>query len=304
MVCRIAIGLEQHLVVDLLVIKCDRLTKRIVYDGSGILLHLETHHTGLILLGSNVCGCQVTAVSVITQHLFLLTLLLPHGLQTFWGTPTAIGGTGSDQLLGIALIEGETLRLPVRSVRTAHIRAFVPLQPDPAQRAQDCFFIASVRARLIRIFNTDEKLPAVGAGKDIIKQPNIGGPYMGYARWTRGNTYTYVYLGHNGIPIAAAAIALRLCAHQAAGSTGCMHIHPAPERASDGSIFLALHNWPARSGRLWTASGLPPLKPLTPCELLVAVSTWTHMSFRINWTVTELANWTPPSHCLSARLTQ
>jgi hypothetical protein len=80
MVCRIAIGLEQHLVVDLLVIKGDRLTKRIVYDGSGTLLHFETHHTGLILLGGNVCGCQVTAMSIIAQHLFLLALLLTYSL--------------------------------------------------------------------------------------------------------------------------------------------------------------------------------------------------------------------------------
>src|SRR5262245_62323922 len=200
MVCGIAIGLEQYLVVDLLVIKRDRLTECVVYDSRAILLHLETDHTWLILLGDKVCGCQVTAVSIITQHVFLLALLLTHRLQTFWGTPTAIGGTGSDQFLGIALIQGETLRLPVRSVWTAHIRAFVPLQPDPAQRAQDRFFIASVRARLIRVFNTDEKLPAVGAGKDIIKQPNIGGPYMGYARWTRGYTYTYVYVAHDDIP--------------------------------------------------------------------------------------------------------
>src|SRR5712691_9731069 len=304
MVRRIAVGLEQHLVVDLLVIKRDRRTKRIVYDRRAALLHLETHHTGLSLLGGNVCGCQVTAVSVITQHVFLLTLLLTHSLQTFWGTPTAIGGTGREQLLGIALIQGETLRLPVRSVRTAHIRAFVPLQPDPAQRAQDRFFITSMRARLIRVFNTDEKLPTVGSGKDIVKEPNIGSPHMGYARRTRGNTYTYVYLGHDDVHTAAAARAVRIRAHQAAGSTGCMHIHPTPERAFDGSIFLARHNGPARSVRLWIGSALPPLTPLTPCELLVAVSARTHMSFRINWTVTELASWTPPSHCLSARLTQ
>src|SRR5215475_10682645 len=225
MVRRIAVGLEQHLIVDLLVLKRDRLTKRIVDDGRTTLLHLETHHTGLFLLGGNVCGGQVTAVSVIAQHLFLLALLLPHSLQTFWGTPTAIGGTGSDQFLGIALIQGKTLRLSVRSIRTTHIRAFVPLQPDPAQRAQDRFLIASVRARLISVFNTDEKLPAVGAGKDIIKQPNIGGPHMGYARWTRGNTYTYVYLGHDDVHTAATAIVLRVCARRAAGSTGCMHIH-------------------------------------------------------------------------------
>src|SRR5262245_34668045 len=178
MVRGITVGLEQHLVIDLLVIKRDRLTKRIVYDRRAALLHLETHHPGLILLGGNVCGCQVTAVAVITQHLFLLALLLTHSLQTFWGTPTAIGSTGSDELLSIALIQGETLRLPVRSVRTAHIRTFVPLQPDPAQRAQDRFLIASVRARLIRVLNKDEKLPAVGAGTGLVKMTNIRGAYM------------------------------------------------------------------------------------------------------------------------------
>src|SRR5215475_12944145 len=104
MVRGIAVGLEQHLVVDLLVIERDRLTKGIVYDRRATLLHLETHHTGLVLFGGNVCGGQVTAVAVIAQHLFLLALLLTHSLQTLWGTPAAIGGTGSDQLLGIPLI--------------------------------------------------------------------------------------------------------------------------------------------------------------------------------------------------------
>ena len=72
--------------------------------------------------------------------------------------------------------------------------------------------MASVRARLISVFNTDEKLPAVGAGKNIIKQPNISGSYMRYARWTWGNTYTHVYLGHDDVHPAATAIALRVCA--------------------------------------------------------------------------------------------
>src|SRR5262249_1614780 len=130
MVRGIAVRLEQYLIIDLLVIKRDRLTKRIVYDRRTAFLHLETHHTGLILLARNVCDCQVTAVSVVAQHLFLLALLLAHDLQAFRGTPAAIGCTGSDQLLGIALIQGETLRLPVRSIRTTHIRAFVPLEPD------------------------------------------------------------------------------------------------------------------------------------------------------------------------------
>jgi hypothetical protein len=95
---------------------------------------------------------------------------------------------------------------------------------------QDRFFIAPVRARLIRVFNTDEELPAVGTGKDIIKQPNIGSPHMGYTRWTWGNTYTYVYLGHDDIHTAAAMIALRVYAPQTAGSTGYRHIHSTSER--------------------------------------------------------------------------
>src|SRR5882672_11187413 len=184
MVRGIAIGLEQHLIVDLLVVEGDRPTKRVVHDRRTTFLYLETHHRGLPLPGRDRACRAMATQPVIAQHLFILALLLAHGLQTFWGTPTAIGGTGSDQLLGIALIQGKTLRLPVRSVRAAHIRAFVPLQPDPAQRAQDRFFITSMRARLIRVFNTDEKLPTVGSGKDIVKEPNIGGPHVGYARWT------------------------------------------------------------------------------------------------------------------------
>src|SRR5262249_24642851 len=127
---------------------------------------------------------------------------------------------------------------------------------------------------------------------------------MGYARWTRSNTYTYIYLGHDDVHTAATVIVLHVCVHQAACSTGCMHIHPTLEKAFDSSIFLTRYNGPACSVRFWTGSGPLPFTPLTPYELLVAVSAWTHMSFRINGTVTKLANWTSPSRCLSARLTQ
>src|SRR4051812_5923885 len=104
MVCRIAVGLEQHLVVDLLVVEGDRLTKRVVHDGCTTFLDLETYHTGLSLSGSGLCRAQMAAVPIVAQHLFLLALLLAHGFQTLRGAPTAVGCTGSNELLGITLI--------------------------------------------------------------------------------------------------------------------------------------------------------------------------------------------------------
>src|SRR5438552_5779374 len=196
MVRGIAIGLEQHLIVDLLVIEGDWRTKGVVHDGRATFLYLETHHRGLSLPGSGLACRHMAAQAIVAQHLFGPALLLAHGLQPLWGAPTAIGGTGIEQLLGIALIHSKTLRLPVGSIRTTDIGAFIPLQADPAQRAQDRLFRSPVVASLIRVFDTNDKLPPLGAGKDIIKQSNIASAHMGYARWTGGNRDTQVYLGH------------------------------------------------------------------------------------------------------------
>src|SRR6266446_602082 len=73
-------------------------------------------------------------------------------------------------------------------------------------------------ARLIRVFDTHQKLPPVGSGKDIIKQPNIGCSHMGDAGWARSNTHTDICLAHDDFHATAAALACRICSHQAAGS--------------------------------------------------------------------------------------
>src|SRR5262249_37301965 len=135
MVRGIAIRLEQYLVIDLLVIEGDRATKRVVDDSRATLLHLEPHHRGLALPGSSVAWGTMTAQPIIAQHLFIPALLLAHGLQALGSARTAIRGTGIDHLLGIALIQTQTLRLPVGSIWTTDIGAFIPLQANPTQGA-------------------------------------------------------------------------------------------------------------------------------------------------------------------------
>src|SRR5262249_34261605 len=109
MVRGIAIRLEQHLIIDLLVVEGDRATKRVVYDRRATLLHLEPHHRRLALPGSNVAWGKMAAQPIIAQHLFISALLLAHDLQTLGSAPTAIRGTSIDQLLGITLVQIETL---------------------------------------------------------------------------------------------------------------------------------------------------------------------------------------------------
>src|SRR6266436_6376958 len=78
-------------------------------------------------------------------------------------------------------------------------------------------------ARLIRVFDTHQKLPPVGSGKDIIKQPDIGCTHMGDAGWARSNTHTDICLVHDDFHTTAAVLACRICSHQAAGPTGCLY---------------------------------------------------------------------------------
>ena len=64
---------------------------------------------------------------------------------------------------------------------TPYIRTFIPFQPQPAQRIQDGLLRLRCAARLVGIFNTQQELAAVGAGKTQVKQGNIGSAYVGGA---------------------------------------------------------------------------------------------------------------------------
>src|SRR5690606_25105081 len=100
--------------------------------------------------------------------------LFTNGLQLFRGAEAVKGMAYIHQLLSILLVDVLPLTLTVRTMGTTHVRAFIPFQPQPAQRFQDIFFRLTSTPYLIGIFNPQNKLAAMLAREAQIEQSNIG----------------------------------------------------------------------------------------------------------------------------------
>src|SRR5437868_13894872 len=74
------------------------------------------------------------------------------------------------QLLEVTLVDVISLALKIRPKVTPHMRAFVPLQLEPAEPFIDrsCRFLGV--ARLVRVFNTKDKGAAVMSRKEPIEK--------------------------------------------------------------------------------------------------------------------------------------
>ena len=174
----IAVGLEQHLIVDLPVLDGDGVAKRVVHHGAAIHRHLQAHHRRLVAVGLRPRVGKLPAVPVVTQRGLVLPLLLAHRFQAFRRAPAAIRRAAVEQLLHVLAVDGQTLRLPVGAVGAANVRPLVPRQADPAQGAQDVFLVAPFGARLIGVLDANDAAPVVHAGKHDVEQPDIGGAHV------------------------------------------------------------------------------------------------------------------------------
>jgi hypothetical protein len=82
-----------------------------------------------------------------------------------------------------------------------YVRAFVPLQPKPAQGIQDVLFRLLRTANLIRVFNPQDELATVLTGEAQVKQRHEGGANVGITGGRRCDSGTY---GHENILMVSA----------------------------------------------------------------------------------------------------
>jgi hypothetical protein len=75
-------------------------------------------------------------------------------------------------------------------MRPANIRTFVPFQAEPAQGIKNLFLRFGAGAHLIGIFDAQNELTAVLAGKALIEQCNVGSAHMGVTGGGRRDTGT------------------------------------------------------------------------------------------------------------------
>jgi hypothetical protein len=83
------------------------------------------------------------------------------------------------------LVDIATLALPVRAVRAADVRAFVPVDAQPAQGVEDLLFGLAGRTQLVGVFDPQDELTAVLLGKAVVEQCDVSGAYVGVPgrRW-------------------------------------------------------------------------------------------------------------------------
>ncbi len=91
----------------------------------------------------------------------------------------------ADQLIRILPVDLATFALPIRAVRTANVRALVPLDTQPAQGIENLLLGLSGRAQLVGVFDAQDELATVLASEAQVEQCDVGGADMRVAgrRW-------------------------------------------------------------------------------------------------------------------------
>ena len=173
---REAIGLQQHLVIHIVMRKRNVAPKLVAKCSLTLNRNLKPHHCGpaLRFKRRNLRGIQLPVCAVVARRQLGRDLRLPHRLQLFGRLKAAIRMPGVQQLLHILAVDLRPLRLAVRPVWSAGIRPFVPANPEPAQRIEDHLLRGGYKPRAIRVLNAQHKLPAALPGINKIKQANVG----------------------------------------------------------------------------------------------------------------------------------
>jgi len=90
-----------------------------------------------IAKGSPLLIAEVPAMAVVPGGTALAARLLPPGLEFLGRAETLVRPPGGQQVPCRARVDLEALRLSVRAERASHIRPLVPVQVQPAQRAEE-----------------------------------------------------------------------------------------------------------------------------------------------------------------------
>src|SRR5690606_4460578 len=154
--------------------------------------HLHAHYVRLAggdatlrLLGRDVHAMTVVARGFLAGH-----LLGADRIQALGGAEAREGVALGDQLVRVFLVDRAPLALPIRTVRTADIRALVPLDTQPAQRVIDLLLGFAGRTHLIGVLDTQNELTAMLTGKAEVEQGDVGSADVRIAGGRRRNAGT------------------------------------------------------------------------------------------------------------------
>jgi hypothetical protein len=87
------------------------------------------------------------------------------------------------QLKCVPVVDLEPFTLPIWANFSAHVRAFIPGQPKPAQGLDENVLVFRARSSLVRVLNAEQQFAAMDTREEKIEQSDEGGAHM---RGSRG----------------------------------------------------------------------------------------------------------------------
>ena len=183
-----------------------------IADPVGIEFHIAPHHVvdddlfvrrhaqadrrfaslGLILLP--LLFGQIAAFPAVARHLAGFQLSLALRLQLFRSAVAVIRLALRQESVRVFLIDTEAFHLMVRPVRTAHIDAFVPGDPEPLQRGLDIFLGFRRGTFPVGILDPQYELAPHFPGKEPVEQGGPGAADMEWSSRARCKTYSHFFI--------------------------------------------------------------------------------------------------------------
>ncbi len=103
------------------------------------------------------------------MRLLLRYCLLPFAFQLFRRAKAVIGFLFLDKPQGGSPVDVHAVRLPVRPIRAAFVRTFIPIQPQPFQVVQELGFVTGLAAFQVSIFYPEDKNASLAADKQPVE---------------------------------------------------------------------------------------------------------------------------------------
>src|SRR5690606_5161553 len=130
------------------------------------------------------------AVTVVARSFLVGHLFGAHLIEALSAAEAREGMALGNQFIRVLLINFTPFALTIRTVRAAHIRAFIPFDTEPAQRIIDLLFRLPRRAQLVGVLNAQDELTAMLTGETQVEQRDIRGADVRIASRRRRDTGT------------------------------------------------------------------------------------------------------------------
>ena len=170
-----AVGLEQDLVVDIVMGEDDGAAELVAEGGLALDGDFEADYAGAAfgLECGDLRGGEFAVRSVVTRGELGGDLRAAHGVQLFGGLEAAVGVAGCEQEIDVGAVDFGAFRLPVRTKGATDIGTLVPLQAEPAEGVEDHLLGGGDEACAVGILDAQDELAAALAGVEEVEQADV-----------------------------------------------------------------------------------------------------------------------------------